>query len=91
MGHSCFCAIMRSLSPVNMHLLLRSMMGMRAMRRLDRFTRELARRYSMSTRTGAAYVMSRRRHSLGVTRLGEYLTSSSCSSMRVGRPTRMPV
>ena len=84
-GHSIMRASWSSVRPVRTHLLLRNIMGNRP-RQTFLCTMFFPRVYWIVTMIGAAYVMSRNLHSLGVTRL-----SIAESSSRSGKPTLMSV
>src|SRR4051794_5569091 len=70
---------------VRTHFELRSIIGNRPMGIPRRLTTCFPRMYSMSTKTGAAYVISRSRHSLGV------ISDVLARSRRSGGPTRISV
>jgi hypothetical protein len=82
-GHSLSSSSSRSLLPRRPHFDDRSMIGMRPIIRFLCGTTVFPFVYFTSTYTGAAYDMSRRRHSCGVTRF------SIMSSFTDGGPTEM--
>jgi hypothetical protein len=85
-AHSFICAICLSVLPASRHFELRSMMGILPMRQFCLLIMDLPRTYLMSTLIGAAYVMSRNRHSFGVI---SFCGLRSSKSSRSGSPTRI--
>jgi len=83
-AHSFICAICLSVFPVSLHFELRNMIGSRPIAIPLRATTCLPRTYFISTRIGAAYVISLNRHSFGVTSLIGLRPSSY--STRSGSP-----